>query len=159
LQLFFAPKRRPVADQAGQENVPFHAENKEQPAENGKKAEQENAPAGVEAAPREAQPAIGAAPAAAPTVPLQRLTLGSLDPTSPSKLLVTLVNRGAAVERVELNNPRYKSVEDQSGYWGHLALADWKRGGAQVQVVGAGTPAALAGLVVGDVIQYVDGHP
>src|SRR5205814_10558616 len=104
---------------------PVHAEKKEQPQEKANKAEEEKPLAGAEAAPHGDQAAVGAALAAASAVPLQRLTLGSLDPASPSKLLVTLTNRGAAVERVELNNPRYKSVEDQSGYLGHIAPTDW----------------------------------
>jgi YidC/Oxa1 family membrane protein insertase len=91
-------------------------------------------------------------------------TLGTLDPTSDATMLVTWDSRGAAIERVELNSPRYKSVEDLSGYLGHLALTDAKSGGAEVNVVGPGTPAALAksagsigpGLIVGDVIEKID---
>src|ERR1700742_1734260 len=52
-------------------------------------------------------------------VPEQWVTLGSADPASDYRMLVTLTNRGAAVERIELNSPRYRDVEaweDRSGY-------------------------------------------
>ncbi len=75
----------------------------------------------------------------------QYFTLGSRDPASGYRMLVTLTNRGAAVERVELNGDRLLALEDRSGYLGSLALADAKNG-ALVRAVGAGTPAAAAGL-------------
>src|SRR4029450_10358001 len=88
----------------------------------------------------------------------------SLDPASGVTMLVTWDSRGAAIERVELNSPRYKSVEDLRGYPGPVELTDAKSGGAEVTVVGPGTPAALAksagtigpGLIVGDVIEKID---
>lgn len=76
--------------------------------------------------------------------PLQVVSLGSLDPASPYRMAVTLTNRGAAIERVELNDPRYRDLEDRSGYLGNLALVDDPRGGCRVQVVIDGTPAARA---------------
>ncbi|MBX9790655.1 MAG: YidC/Oxa1 family insertase periplasmic-domain containing protein [Pirellulales bacterium] len=109
-------------------------------------------------APPDAPPAEPAAeaPAAAP-VPLARGTLGSLDPASGARLLVTWVNRGAAIERIELNVSQYLDQEDRGGYLGHLdAVDNTAGGGALVQVVGPGTPAALAGLKAGDVIVGVD---
>jgi len=75
----------------------------------------------------------------------QYFTLGSRDPASGYRMLVTLTNRGAAVERVELNGDRLLALEDRSGYLGHLAPVDAKTG-ALVRAVGAGTPAAEAGL-------------
>src|SRR5204863_5467689 len=62
---------------------------------------------------------------------------------------------------------QYRSVEDYSGYLGRLHLSTPVGGGAEVNVVGVGTPAALAktigadpaGLAVGDVIQTIDGLP
>lgn len=97
----------------------------------------------------------------------KRLTLGSLDPQGPYRMLVTLDSRGAGIERVELSSDRYRDLEDKSGYLGQLALSD-ADGGAQVNVVGPGTPAALAkpiegdrpvGLQAGDVIEAIGGKP
>ncbi len=85
----------------------------------------------------------------------QRLAIGSVDPKSAYRMLVTLDNVGAAVERVELSSPNYRDLEDRSGYLGQLALSDAPTGGAVVNLVGAGTPAAEAGLEQGDVIVSV----
>ncbi|QDU27511.1 Membrane protein insertase YidC [Anatilimnocola aggregata] len=115
------------------------------------------------------EPQVGAADGT-PTVARASVTIGSLDPTSPYTMLVTLDNRGAAVERVELNDPRFRDIEDQSGYLGHLgfALVGRDTKDATVQTVGPGTPASLAkpvdgtrpiGLQVGDVIREVNGAP
>ncbi len=114
-------------------------------------------------------PAVSAAPV---TVPAQWITLGSMAPDSPYRLLVTLQNRGAAVERIELvqrtatGRFRFQDLERASGYLGYLALSDEPDGkGCRVNVVGSGTPAALAksqspgagdGLRVGDVIRRLD---
>ena len=78
----------------------------------------------------------------------KKIALGSLDPESPYRMLVTLTNRGAAVERVELNSPKYLDLENKSGYLGYLALVDEPRG-CRVEVVGNGTPAALAKSTAG----------
>ncbi|MFM7207553.1 MAG: YidC/Oxa1 family insertase periplasmic-domain containing protein [Planctomycetaceae bacterium] len=91
--------------------------------------------------------------AAAPRV---RRTLGSLDPAA-ARMLVTLTSRGAAVERIELAEERFHDQDDRSGHLGHLAVAA-ADGGCRIGVVGAGTPAAKAGLVAGDVIADVDGR-
>jgi YidC/Oxa1 family membrane protein insertase len=95
-----------------------------------------------------------------PAAPPTWISLGSADPDSPYQMLVTLTNVGAAVERIELNSPKYRNVDDRSGYAGHLALEDIaKLGGARVRIVGSGTPAALAGMQAGDVIVAVDEKP
>lgn len=73
----------------------------------------------------------------------QRIALGSLDPATGYPLLVTFDNRGAAIERIELNGDRYHDLDDLSGYLGSLALANGKAG-VVVGVVGPGTPAANA---------------
>jgi YidC/Oxa1 family membrane protein insertase len=101
-------------------------------------------------------------------------TLGSLAPDSPYKLLVTLNNRGAAVERIELNQRtsqgrfRYRDTDRRSGYLGHLQWEDAPGGGCRIQVVGPGTPAASArsldpaippGLRKGDTILQMDDRP
>ncbi|MBX7072157.1 MAG: YidC/Oxa1 family insertase periplasmic-domain containing protein [Pirellulales bacterium] len=90
---------------------------------------------------------------AEPETPEERITLGSIDEASGYRLLVTLVNRGAAVERIELANPQYLDQEERSGYLGHLAAFDAEnQPGAVVGVVGRGTPAEKAGLKAGDII-------
>ncbi|HVX11935.1 MAG TPA: YidC/Oxa1 family insertase periplasmic-domain containing protein [Pirellulales bacterium] len=86
-------------------------------------------------------------------------TLGSADPESPYRMLVTFTSRGAAIERIELNSPRFHDLEDRSGYLGHLEPAETNDGaGCLVRVVGAGTPAARAGLQSGDIITSLAGE-
>ena len=76
-------------------------------------------------------------------------------------MLVTLTNAGAAVRRAEMASPRYRDQHDWSGYLGELELKDVP-GGVQVQVVGAGTPAAShrgkPAIEAGDVIVGI-GNP
>ncbi|MEX2138065.1 MAG: YidC/Oxa1 family insertase periplasmic-domain containing protein [Pirellulales bacterium] len=93
--------------------------------------------------------------AAEEAVDEQYFSLGSADPDSPYRMVATLTNRGAALERVELNGPRYNALDARHGYLGYLAPLDIK-GGALVRVVGSGTPAAVAGLKAGDVITKID---
>ena len=100
-----------------------------------------------------------AAGGAAPTeeaAPRTRHALGSLDPEGPAQVLFTLTSRGAAVERIELAGERYHDQDDWRGAMGHLAVAP-VAGGCRIGVVGAGTPAHLAGLAVGDIIERVGG--
>jgi YidC/Oxa1 family membrane protein insertase len=92
---------------------------------------------------------------ASPPAPRVRRTLGSLDPAA-ERMLVTFTSRGAAIERIELADEKFHDQDDRSGYLGHLA-AEGVEGGCRVGVVGPGTPAARAGLKVGDVIAKVDG--
>lgn len=80
------------------------------------------------------------------------LTLGSVDDQSPYRMLLTVNNAGAGVERVSLSSDHYRDLDNRSGYLGHLAPTDADGGGAQVNLVGEGSPAAQAGLRVGDVI-------
>ena len=85
-------------------------------------------------------------------------TLGSLDPKSPYRMLATFSNRGAALARVELNEAQYVDSSDSTGYLGQIiadeTLVDLEARlglpGVAAQVVGVGTPAANAGLKVGD---------
>ena len=89
----------------------------------------------------------------------RRMTIGSLDPESGYPMLVTLTSKGAAIERVELSNPRFRDIDDRTGYLGNLAPSnneDELGAGCVVNVVGAGTPAQIAGLRVGDLITAVD---
>src|SRR5260221_8243222 len=68
-----------------------------------------------------AQPLAGL-DVAADSVPLELVTLGSVDAESGYRMLVTLSNAGAAVKRVELSSPRFHDLQDRSGYLGQLAL-------------------------------------
>jgi len=101
------------------------------------------------------------AAAPAPLQPEQWVTLGSADSNSAFRVLVTLTNAGAAIERIELNSPNFLDQEDRSGYLGQLDLSvpPHQRAGALVRVVGPGTPAAQAGVKPGDVITALDGQP
>lgn len=95
-----------------------------------------------------------------PEPPLRFVTLGSLDPQSPYRMLVTLSNRGAGVIRIELNDRRYRATEVRHGYLGHLAGDDETAvDGCIVQVVGPGTPAEKAGLQPGDEIIALNDQP
>ncbi len=84
-----------------------------------------------------------------PLVSLQRHVLGSLDPTSPYQVAVTFSNQGAAIERIELNDPHYQELDEASGYLGHLSLTDAETGGCVIDTVASGTPAALATCIDG----------
>ena len=115
-----------------------------------KKADKEKEPK-----PRGAENEAGAETNAEPTW----VTLGSMDPTTPYRMLVTLTNQGAAVARIELNDPRYRDVQKLSGYLGQIvvdeARAELSKDGVTVQVVGEGTPAGNAGIEVGDRIVQI----
>jgi YidC/Oxa1 family membrane protein insertase len=108
-----------------------------------------------------AQAAAPKQPAAPPPPdePEEWFTLGSIDPASGYRELVTLVNTGAAIQRIELNSPKYLDQEDRSGYLGELdlALAAPPLDGLLVRVVGPGTPAAEAGVKPGDIITALNG--
>lgn len=102
------------------------------------------------------------------------VTMGSMDPADQYSLLVTLNTRGGGIERIEVTERddggdlKYRRVDVRHGYLGYLgtreALDRPVRGdspdpsGASVSVVGPGTPAAAAGLQVGDVIETINGE-
>lgn len=100
------------------------------------------------------------APPEEPPLPVQFVTLGSLDPASGYRMLVTLSNRGGSVIRVELNDPRYRATDARWGYLGHLG-GETEPGdlGCQVKVVGPGTPAAKAGIRPGDRVVSFENAP
>ncbi len=157
--------RKPPAAQKDDEVAAVEKPEKERAKPERPKAPEadDEQPADETAPANEEPPAEVAAPEEAPAAnadagpPSRRLSLGSYDPASGYRLLVTLASAGAAVERVELNSPRYREQEDRSGYIGHLAPADAPQaGGCVLQVVGHGTPAALAGLEPGDVIEQLN---
>jgi YidC/Oxa1 family membrane protein insertase len=120
--------------------------------------------------------AVPGAPAAPPVdeakqLPEQFFALGSVAPPgkeNPYEMLPIFTSRGAAVVQIELADPRYRDLsgqmvdgkwqENRFGYLGYLALvADKDEKGCRVNVVGDGTPAAIAGLKVGDAIVEFDG--
>ncbi len=114
----------------------------------------------VEAPALDAKPEAGVAaapkvgdkdPAPSKQVPPARLTLGSMDPKDQYFMLVTLNNRGGTIERIELTERddkgrlKYRRVDTTSGYLGYLATESTRQSdGCLVNVVGPGTPAALA---------------
>jgi len=113
-------------------------------------------PAGDTAGGVESEKGAESTAESAPAAPRGRRTLGSLDPAGPARMLVTLTTRGAAVERIELAGEQFHDQDDWSGYLGHLGL-EAAAGGCRIGVVGAGTPAAAAGLAAGDVIARLAG--
>ena len=82
-------------------------------------------------------------------------------------MLVTLSDRGASVVRMELNSPRYRQLmddngflADRSGFLGRLTKPNAASGkGLRVDIVGPGTPAAKAGIQVGDQITAIQERP
>ena len=171
-QWVFPPKPQPAAQKDG---APKEKQPK-QPVKDGKQPVQDPVDdAQAKGQPKHAAVKDPAAPVDRAAVaqparkaPSLRVTLGSLDPASGSRELVTISSRGAALERVELGGDeerRYFDTDDKTGYLGHLGLTA-TNGGCQVSAVGHGTPAFLAretggkikgGLAVGDVITAIDG--
>ncbi|TWT67223.1 YidC/Oxa1 family insertase periplasmic-domain containing protein [Allorhodopirellula solitaria] len=100
-------------------------------------------------------------------------TLGSMDPASGHVMLVTLNSHGGGIERIELTQRKengrlkYRRVDVRSGYLGYFAADPIATiDGVAVNVVGPGTPAAMAtattagvpnGLQVGDRIVAING--
>lgn len=91
-----------------------------------------------------------------PAAEVERIALGSVAPDGGYRMLMTVNNVGAGVERIELSSPAYRDLDDRSGYLGQLALTDSPAGGAVVNVVGPGTPAEKAGLKPADVVTAVE---
>jgi YidC/Oxa1 family membrane protein insertase len=155
------PKPQPAAKAPAKEQAANKPGAKQQAAKPGDKAADKAAVAKADEKGQPAKPPALAPPAE--KLPQVWATLGSGDPGSPYRMLVTFNSRGAAVERIELNSPRYTDVEqweDLSGYLGHLSEDNApKQAGCLVRVVGPGTPAGDAGLKAGDVITSLAGRP
>lgn len=145
----------PPRQNAGPNGAPEAAANLENPATPDEPA----SPANAEAAKQQSDLVLNR--------PEKWLTLGSMDPADGYNMLVTFSTRGGAIERVELTERKpngrlkYRRVDVRSGYLGYLAPQMAPGGsGAIVNVVGPGTPAALAkdlqgapgGLLPGDII-------
>ncbi len=157
----------PPEDVAVEHRLPDDPEDVERPID-----EDVDVAEAVDAPPEAEPPELAAAPE--PEAKPQLATLGSLAPDSPYKLLVTLNNRGAAIERIELNQRtdwggfRFRDSDRRAGYLGHLHGEDAPDGGCRIRIVGPGTPAAIArpldpatdvGLRAGDTIVQLDDQP
>ena len=149
----------------GEEKKPADGQAAEKPAANvedekektqAKEAKEDNAEKEKEKVPGEKKLDEKAAAVEAPpepAIPEEWLTLGSVDPKGPYRIMATLTNRGAALARIELSNEKYRDIDVRSGYLGHiLTNPATKTVGCPVQLVGPGTPAEKAGLEVGDLI-------
>jgi YidC/Oxa1 family membrane protein insertase len=150
--LLFPPPQPPKPKDGGKPAAAADAEAK--PVEAGQIAAAPDAQPAAANAPAAQAPGAIALPPAVPEVPLEFVSLGSLNRDTGYRMLVTLTNQGAAVKRAELSSPRFLDLTDRSGYLGHLEFENIAAG-IQVRAVGAGTPAALAGVQVGDVITGV----
>ena len=87
-------------------------------------------------------------------------SIGSLEPDSGQRYLITANSVGGTIRRIELNHRKesgrhfYRDLEITYGYIGSLDCYD-SEDGCKVGVVGAGTPAAIAGIKKDDVIQTI----
>ncbi|MCA9236839.1 MAG: YidC/Oxa1 family insertase periplasmic-domain containing protein [Planctomycetales bacterium] len=147
------PPPKPAAPAAADKDGAAAADGDPQPAAP-KAADEDQPAAAAEAEDAAAADEVAAALPAEEAVPQQFVSLGSIDADSNYRMLVTFTNEGAGVRRIELANPRYldlQDIQERIGYLGHLELKP-TGGGLVVGAVGAGTPAAVAGLQVGDVI-------
>ena len=130
-----------------------------------KKSDEANVEAKKTADVKPVEPAIDAKEEEAdvkkqPEEPERWFTLGSVDPNSPYRMLATFSSRGAALARIELSQTRYRDVDDRSGYLGEMTIDNSVEGaGLKINYVGAGTPAAKAGLKPGDILKEFDGAP
>ena len=168
----------PAFSQAAGEKTPAEEEipaatgvETEKPVENGEKTPPGGEIGEIPPEKPETPPPPAEIPAETPEIPEKLVSLGSANPASPYRMLVTLTSRGAAVAVAEMNERRLISMNDagdfRGGYLGILNLrtpeedAAAKPGanpmpGCHVDVIGAGTPAETAGLRVGDVIIKLD---
>jgi YidC/Oxa1 family membrane protein insertase len=95
-----------------------------------------------------------------PAAPRKWVAMGSADPASPYKMLVLADSAGASIPRIELTSTRFRDLEWEGAYMGHVTMEGEADGrGAPVQVVPPGTPADKAGLKVGDLVTGFDGKP
>ena len=148
------PKPRPVAEKPADKDKSDKKEPKAAEPQPDKPLDQ---PADAE--PDKPAPTIQANVEPDPEQPEQWVTLGSADPKEPFRMLVTLTTKGAALARIELNDPRYCDIDERYGYLGYLAsTTDAEGNGRLVRFVGPGTPAAEAGLKPGDVLKAIDAN-
>src|SRR4051794_30214455 len=107
MQLFPPPPAlKPQAGAAAQDKGKAEAK---KPAAAADAKKSESAKTEPVAPPQQPQAAPGAIPAiAARKTPAQFVAVGSLDPNSGYRMLVTLTNQGAAVLRAEMTSSRYR---------------------------------------------------
>lgn len=157
---FYPPPPRPAAEQVVR---PEAADDQPAPLAEDAPDAQPPTPSDIAAEPATEDEQLAAddpGDAILPAAAIQRATLGSADPASPYRMLVTVTNLGATVERIELDGTYHADQEINSGYLGHLAAVDaGDESGAVIGVVGPGTPAAIAGLQAGDVITSFNQQP
>ncbi|NOZ39426.1 MAG: membrane protein insertase YidC [Planctomycetes bacterium] len=154
LVIVFGPKPKPP------QKKPAEGEAAQQAQAEGQPNAADAAPAKSEAPKVEAlaEDGVEAEPLEEIASDLEYVTLGSVDPEAPYRLAVTLTNQGAGIRRVELSSPRFRDLHDRGGYLGHLELTTDNSGGLRIQSLVAGTPAAEAGLEVGDrIVSYTNG--
>ncbi|MEM6331109.1 MAG: membrane protein insertase YidC [Planctomycetota bacterium] len=158
-QVFFSPRRPP--DQAANGPAEVQADEEKRAGDGVADGDGAAAADGDPAPPGDdtlgddtladgAAAAIAPGPEAEP----QMLPLGSVEAGGPFRMLLTLDNRGAAVRRAEFSSSVFRDIDGRVGYLGELGLAA-QAGGARVSVVGPGTPAATAGVAVGDVLTAI----
>ena len=172
LRMMFAPPVKKAADkgdnveevQDGEDLTAVDDPTAEKPKA-GENEQTDPAPGEAGDDPAEATPAI-----VRPAKPVWT-TLGSMAAGSGHKLLVTINSHGGGIERVELTERddngdlTYQRIDVSYGYLGYFAGESLNNiDGVLVNVVGPGTPAALAkgpgdqtGIQVGDVIVAVAG--
>lgn len=97
------------------------------------------------------QPAIAAPVVNSPPY----LTLGSIDPQGDYRFAATLDSHGATIRRVQLSSTKYRDLHVRSGFLGQLEPKP-NPSGVEVQVVTPGSPAAEAGLELGDLITAIE---
>ena len=148
--IWFAPNRQPPNIDA-----PVAQQNQGQNRENGNIEESDSTPTQTngESVQKDGLPKTVAEP--------DWITLGSMNPDSPYRMLITFTNRGAVPSRIEINTPQYRDVQELSGYLGQIVAdqrrADESEDGVIVQVVGHGTPAGRDNVLqVGDKIVQMD---
>src|SRR5690606_12533430 len=72
----------------------------------------------------------------------------------PYRMAVMFDSRGATIHRLTLSSAQYRDLDIGGGSWGALELED-DAGGVLVQAVPPGSPADVAGLRRGDLIQTI----
>lgn len=151
LMIAFGPKPKPPQKPADGEAAQLAEDGQQENAADDAAAEPETLTSATSDASATSENELGEqAPLDNVAADLEYITLGSVDPVSPYRQLVTLTNQGAGVRRIELSRPQFRDLHDRGGYLGHLELVPSEGGGLRIQSIGDGTPAADAGLEIGD---------
>jgi hypothetical protein len=121
LETKFNPPIQKQANQAAQNGAGKPAANNAKPAAKpGEHAEK------AAAAKVGEKPAVAAAKRPQENIKPQWFTLGSLGPGY--EMVVTITNRGAAVERIEMSNPKYGDLDNRHGYLARVAPQSPEKG-------------------------------